>query len=84
MIDLAGVAAPGPEREVELGFFAVDIGGLNHVAYARALDRAGARITINKRVREIRRDGNELVVTVGSDYSSRVEERRVDQVVVSW
>ena len=66
-----------PER-----FFAADIGGLNHVAYARALDRAGARITINKRVRAIARSGNELVVTIGSDYSDRLEERRVDQVVV--
>jgi len=66
-----------PER-----FFAADIGGLNHVAYARALDRAGARITINKRVRAVSRAGNDLVVTIGSDYSDRLEERRVDQVVV--
>ena len=66
-----------PER-----FFAADIGGLNHVAYARALDRAGARITINKRVRAVARAGNDLVATVGSDYSDRLEERRVDQVVV--
>jgi 2,4-dienoyl-CoA reductase-like NADH-dependent reductase (Old Yellow Enzyme family)/thioredoxin reductase len=66
-----------PER-----FFAVDIGGLNHVAYARALDRAGVRITINKRVRTIERAGNELLVSVGSDYSDRIEQRRVDQVIV--
>ncbi len=66
-----------PER-----FFAADIGGLNHAAYARALDRAGVRITINKRVRAVRREGNELVASVGSDYSPRIEERRVDQVVV--
>jgi len=66
-----------PER-----FFAADIGGLNHVAYARALDRTGARITINKRVRGIERAGNELLVSIGSDYSDRIEERRVDQVVV--
>ncbi len=66
-----------PER-----FFAADIGGLNHVAYARALDRAGARITINKRVRAVARAGNDLVATIGSDYSDRVEERRVDQVIV--
>jgi 2,4-dienoyl-CoA reductase-like NADH-dependent reductase (Old Yellow Enzyme family) len=66
-----------PER-----FFAADIGGLNHVAYAQALDRAGARITINKRVRGIRRSGNDLVASIGSDYSERTEERHVDQVVV--
>lgn len=66
-----------PER-----FFAVDIGGLNHVAYARAFDRAGARITINKRVLAVRRAGNCLIAQIGSDYSERVEEREVDQVVV--
>ena len=66
-----------PER-----FFAVDIGGLNHVAYARAFDRAGTRITINKRVLAVRRAGNGLVAQIGSDYSERVEEREVDQVVV--
>jgi 2,4-dienoyl-CoA reductase-like NADH-dependent reductase (Old Yellow Enzyme family) len=66
-----------PER-----FFAADIGGLNHAAYARALDKAGTRITINKRVRSVYRNGNDLVVRVGSDYSGRIEERRVDQVIV--
>lgn len=66
-----------PER-----FFAVDIGGLNHVAYARAFDRTGTRITINKRVLAVRRAGNGLIARIGSDYSDRVEEREVDQVVV--
>ncbi|MEQ8586136.1 MAG: NADH:flavin oxidoreductase [Thalassobaculaceae bacterium] len=66
-----------PER-----FFAADIGGLNHVAYARAFDRAGALITINKRVLAVRRSGNGLIARIGSDYSDRIEEREVDQVVV--
>jgi len=66
-----------PER-----FFAADIGGLNHVAYAEAFDRAGARITINKRVVGVRRSGNGLIAEIGSDYSERIEEREVDQVVV--
>src|SRR3546814_9400471 len=34
-----------PER-----FFAVDVGGLNHQAYARCFDRHGVRLTISKRV----------------------------------
>ena len=66
-----------PER-----FFAAEIGGLNHVAYAQAFDRAGATITINKRVLGVRRSGNALVAEIGSDYSERVEHREVDQVVV--
>ncbi|QDL93713.1 NADH:flavin oxidoreductase [Paroceanicella profunda] len=66
-----------PER-----FFAVDVGGLNHAAYARALDRAGARITISKRLRGVERQGNRLIATLGSDFSDRVETREVDQVIV--
>jgi len=66
-----------PER-----FFAVDIGGLNHVAYARAFDRNGVRITINKRVLGVRRSGNGLVASIGSDYGERVDEREVDMLVV--
>ena len=66
-----------PER-----FFAVDVGGLNHAGYARILDAAGARLTISKRLSAIRRDGNNLVATIGSDYSGRTEEREIDQVVI--
>ncbi|HEY5875059.1 MAG TPA: NADH:flavin oxidoreductase, partial [Ilumatobacteraceae bacterium] len=47
-----------PER-----FFAPDVGGLNHVPYARALHETGARITINSRLVGVRRDEGELVAT---------------------
>ena len=66
-----------PER-----FFAADVGGLNHVAYARCFDEHGTRITINKRVVAAERNGNRLKVTLGSDYSDRRETREVDQLVV--
>ena len=39
-------------------------------------------ITINTRLRSVRRQGNALVATLGSDYGERTEERHVDQVVV--
>ncbi|MFW5833045.1 MAG: FAD-dependent oxidoreductase [Pseudomonadota bacterium] len=66
-----------PER-----FFAVDIGGLNHVAYATVFEEHRVRLTINKRVRALAPAGNELLVTLGSDHASTTETRRVDQVVV--
>jgi len=66
-----------PER-----FFAPEVGGLNHVAYAQSFDRNGVRITINTRLLGVRRDGNELIATLGSDYSDKTVNRRVDQVVV--
>ena len=66
-----------PER-----FFAPEIGGLNHVAYARCFQEHGVRITINTRVMAVARSGNQLLVTLGSDYADTGDERLVDQVVV--
>ena len=68
-----------PER-----FFAPEVGGLNHVPYARALSKADARVSINSRLFSVRRDGDELVARVGSDYSEERHDRRVDQVVVEY
>jgi 2,4-dienoyl-CoA reductase-like NADH-dependent reductase (Old Yellow Enzyme family)/thioredoxin reductase len=66
-----------PER-----FFAPDVGGLNHVPYARAFQRHGVTITINTRVRAVRRQGNKLAVSLASDYADGdIGERLVDQVV---
>ena len=50
---------------------------MNHVAYARAFKRHGVRITINTRLKKVGRDGNKLLATLGSDYDTGVEERRV-------
>ena len=66
-----------PER-----FFGAEIGGLNHVPYAACFQRRGTRITINSRLLSVRRDGNKLSATIGSDYDDRTDERLVNQVVV--
>ena len=66
-----------PER-----FFAPEIGGLNHVQYARAFQDRGVAVTINTRLRKIARSGNKLAATLGSDYSDATSERLVDQVVI--
>ena len=67
-----------PER-----FFAPEIGGMNHVPYMEAFHRNGVKITINTRLKQVRRDGNQLVATLASDFAKGwSEERRVDQVVV--
>jgi 2,4-dienoyl-CoA reductase-like NADH-dependent reductase (Old Yellow Enzyme family) len=66
-----------PER-----FFAVEIGGMNHAAYARTFQRHDVRITINTRLRAVHRRGNTLVATLGNDFGDIRHEREVDQVVV--
>jgi hypothetical protein len=48
----------------------------------REFHRRGVRVTINTRLKSVRRDGNKLVATLGSDFAPEWnEERRVDQVV---
>jgi 2,4-dienoyl-CoA reductase-like NADH-dependent reductase (Old Yellow Enzyme family)/thioredoxin reductase len=66
-----------PER-----FFAPEIGGLNHAAYASVFVAHGVRITINSRVMAVHRERNRLKAVIGSDYSEQRSERMVDQVIV--
>jgi 2,4-dienoyl-CoA reductase-like NADH-dependent reductase (Old Yellow Enzyme family) len=74
----SAVELVSPER-----FFAPEIGGMNHVPYMRSFHETGVRVTIATRLAAIRRDGNALVVRLGSDYAPGwSEERRVDQVVL--
>jgi 2,4-dienoyl-CoA reductase-like NADH-dependent reductase (Old Yellow Enzyme family) len=80
MIAKAGSALElvSPER-----FFAPEMGGMNHVPYMQTFHEKGVRITINTRVKSIRRDGNQLVATLCSDFAKDWSaERRVDQIVV--
>ncbi|WP_315920555.1 NADH:flavin oxidoreductase [Mesorhizobium sp. SP-1A] len=67
-----------PER-----FFAPEMGGMNHVPYMRAFHEKGVTVTINTRLKAVRREGNRLVATLGSDFAEGWQaERHVDQVVV--
>ena len=79
------IAATGAELEIVSPerMFAPEIGGMNHVPYAKALAEKNVRVTINTRLKSVRREGNQLVAVLGSDYSDKASvERRVAQVVV--
>ena len=65
-----------PERLI-----GVDVGGLNYPAYYKALYAAKTTITVNHRLKGIRRDGNKLVAVLSNDYDKSESERRVDQVI---
>jgi N-methyl-L-proline demethylase len=65
-----------PER-----MLGIEVGGLNHVPYARAFNETKTRITLNQRVISIRRQGKQLAVEVGSDHTSHRDTRLVDWVV---
>jgi 2,4-dienoyl-CoA reductase-like NADH-dependent reductase (Old Yellow Enzyme family) len=79
------IAASGTELEIVSPerLFAPEIGGMNHVPYAKAFAEKNVRVTINTRLKAVRRDGNALVATLGSDFAAGAKvERRVAQVVV--
>ena len=65
-----------PERTV-----GVDVGGLNIVPYARIFNETDTRITLNQRVRVVRRHASRLAVEIGSDHSPARHTRVVDAVV---
>ena len=66
-----------PER-----FFSPEIGGLNHVSYAKKFVENDVIITINKRLKGIIKDGNRLSAIVGSDYSDKIEKKKTSQIIV--
>lgn len=65
-----------PER-----MFAVEVGGLNHVAYARAFNESDTRITLHQRVLSVRPEDGRLCVEIGSDHSDHRTVRYVDWLV---
>jgi len=65
-----------PER-----MFGIEVGGMNHVPYARAFNETDTRITLNQRVKTVRPERGRLCVEVGSDHSEHRSVRHVDWVV---
>jgi N-methyl-L-proline demethylase len=65
-----------PER-----MLGIDIGGMNHVPYARAFNETDTRITLNQRVHAVRPEQGRLCVEIGSDHSPHLSVRHVDWVV---
>ncbi|PWK75485.1 NADH:flavin oxidoreductase [Aminobacter sp. AP02] len=81
--ELIGKAGSKLELVTPERLFAPEMGGMNHVPYMEAFHRASVKITINTRLKSVRREGNQLVATLSSDYAKGwSEERSVDQVVV--
>ena len=67
-----------PERTL-----GIDVGGMNMVPYARAFNETETRITLNQRLRVVRRHSSgRLAVELGSDHTPHRSARVVDAVVV--
>jgi N-methyl-L-proline demethylase len=63
--------------------FAPEVMAMNLVPYMRALQKLDVTFTVTYRLETVRRDGNEVVAVIGSDYDNVRKERRFDQIVVN-
>ncbi|NHN87170.1 NADH:flavin oxidoreductase [Acetobacter conturbans] len=63
--------------------FAPEVMAMNLVPYMRSLQKEDVTFTVTYRIRSVEKDGNALIVTVGSDYGGVDKKRRVDQVVIN-
>ncbi|HEY0213160.1 MAG TPA: NADH:flavin oxidoreductase [Paenirhodobacter sp.] len=63
--------------------FAPEIMGMSLVPYMRAMQDKPVTFTVTYRLAAVRRAGNGLMATVGSDYLKIAQERAVDQVVIN-
>jgi NADPH-dependent 2,4-dienoyl-CoA reductase/sulfur reductase-like enzyme len=79
------IAAKGAKLEIMTPdrAFAPEIMAMNLVPYMRSLQKLDVTFTVTFRLEAVRREGNELVAAVGSDYGGVRKERRFDQVVVN-
>ncbi len=68
-----------PER-----MLAPEVGGTNHVPYARVLHESGARVTINSTLVGVEKTDTGLVATLGSPFSDKTHQREFDQVIVEY
>ena len=64
--------------------FAPEVMAMNLVPYMRALQNREVSFTVTRRLLDIRRDGNKLTATIGTDYSDHSFEASYDQIVVNY
>jgi N-methyl-L-proline demethylase len=77
------IAASGARLEIVTPerMLGIEVGGMNHVPYARAFNQADVRITLNQRVLGVRPEGDRLCVEIGSDHTKHRTTRHVDYVI---
>ncbi|WP_159587722.1 NADH:flavin oxidoreductase [Chelativorans xinjiangense] len=63
--------------------FAPEVMAMSLTPSMRELQKQDVTFTVTWKLDAVRRDGNGLLATIGSDYGGVTRERRVDQVVVN-
>ncbi|WP_277587911.1 NADH:flavin oxidoreductase [Pseudomonas chlororaphis] len=63
--------------------FAPEVMGMNLVPYMRSLQQLDTIFTVTYRLKVVEKQGDQLLATIGTDYSDLTKTRLVDQVVVN-
>jgi NADPH-dependent 2,4-dienoyl-CoA reductase/sulfur reductase-like enzyme len=63
--------------------FSPEVMSMNLVPYMRSLQKLATTFTVTFRLESVRREGGDLVATIGSDYGGVKKEQRHDQIVVN-
>ncbi|MEW9616178.1 NADH:flavin oxidoreductase [Shinella sp. S4-D37] len=63
--------------------FSPEVMAMNLVPYMRALQNKDVKFTVTYLLEEVRKDGNQLIATIGSDYGGIRKEQRHDQIIVN-
>lgn len=63
--------------------FAPEVMGMNLVPYMRSLQQLDTTFTVTYRLKAVERQGEQLLATIGTDYSDLEKTRLVDQIVVN-
>jgi N-methyl-L-proline demethylase len=79
------IAASGARLEIMTRdrSFAPEVMAMNLVPYMRALQKRDVRFTVTWMLEAVRKDGNQLVAQIGSDYGGVHKEQRHDQIIVN-
>jgi NADPH-dependent 2,4-dienoyl-CoA reductase/sulfur reductase-like enzyme len=64
--------------------FSPEVMGMNLVPYMRSLQDKEVTFTVTRRLLDVKREGNKLTATIGTDYSDHTHEATYDQVVVNY
>lgn len=64
--------------------FAPDVMAMNLVPYMRSLQDKDVTFTLARRLLDVKRDGNKLTATVGTDYSEHTYKAEYEQVIVNY
>ncbi len=79
------IAAAGSRVEIMTRdrSFAPEVMAMNLVPYMRTLQKRDVRFTVTWLLEAVRKDGNQLVAQIGSDYGGVSREQRHDQIIVN-